>query len=174
MAGDGAEAQDDFGARLVTGDFDGDGRPDLAIGARGEDVAPFPGTSQGAVNVIYDSRHGLRTKGSQFLHQGKLGIPGESPEQDDEFGDELGASDFNRDGKADLVVGVPNETVPGGANPHAGTVVLVPGAHPGLRASLSRELDQSSPGIADAPEANDFFGMSVEPPSGNALINVFD
>ena len=174
MAGDGVEVDNAFGARLVAGDFNGDHRPDLAVGARGETVAGFPGSGQGAVNVIYSSRHGLRTMGSQFIDQGKLGIPGESPEQDDEFGDELAAADFNRDGSADLAIGVPNEAVPGAANPRAGAVDLLPGGHHGLRLSLSRELDQSSPGISDTPEANDFFGMSLEPPNGNALINVFD
>ncbi len=174
MAGDGAEVNDEFGARLVAGDFNGDGRPDLAVGARGESLASAPGSGQGAVNVVYSSGQGLGTKGSQFIDQGQLGIPGEVPEDNDEFGDELAAADFNRDGKADLAVGVPLETVPGSANKFAGAVDLIPGGRSRLRLGLSRQLDQASAGIRDRPQANDFFGLSLAPPDGNALINVFD
>lgn len=174
MAGDGAEVNDAFGARLVAGDFNGDGRPDLAIGARGESLASAPGSGQGAVNVVYGSPQGLGTKHSQFIDQGQLGILGEGPENDDEFGDELAAADFNRDGKADFAVGVPLETVPGSAHQFAGAVDLIPGGRSGLRLGLSRQLDQASRDIRDRPEAGDFFGLSLSPPDGNALINVFD
>jgi hypothetical protein len=47
----------------VKGDFNGDGKDDLAIGAPSEDVITEAGTipAAGAVNVIYGSSNGLST-----------------------------------------------------------------------------------------------------------------
>ena len=46
------ESSDHFGEALAAGDFDGDGRVDLAVGVPDEG---FEGTRVGAVNVIYGS-----------------------------------------------------------------------------------------------------------------------
>ena len=175
MAGDGAEVNDAFGARLAAGRFNAGPRIDLAIGARGEDVPPLPSTGEGAVNVLYGSDNGLRTNGSQFLHQGNLGIPGENPEQGDEFGDALGAGDFDGKGPDDLVVGVPLEDLPAvDANPNDGVIDLIPGGVGSLNPGSTREISQATPGVANAPEPNDFFGASLAPPDGAVLTNVFD
>ncbi|HEY0238126.1 MAG TPA: FG-GAP repeat protein, partial [Friedmanniella sp.] len=48
---------DRFGSAVASGDFDGDGYADLAVGHPGERVA---GASQaGAVTVLFGTRHGL-------------------------------------------------------------------------------------------------------------------
>ena len=67
-------------------DYNGDGFPDLAIGAPGEDVGSAFGA--GAVNVIYGSASGLTATGDQFWHQNVLGIEGASGPGDD-FGGEV-------------------------------------------------------------------------------------
>src|SRR5206468_4128448 len=56
-----SETADFFGFALSSGDFNGDGRDDLAIGVAGEDVQIGAGTitDAGAVNVIYGSSSGL-------------------------------------------------------------------------------------------------------------------
>ena len=54
-----ARADDLFGTSLAAGDFNGDGYDDLAIGA--------PGDEDGAVNVLYGSRTGLRTDGDRSV-----------------------------------------------------------------------------------------------------------
>jgi hypothetical protein len=77
------EADDRFGASLTVGDFDGDGRDDLAVGAVLEDIGAF--TDAGAVHVIYGDLNGLTSAGGQLLHQDSPGIKDTA-----ESGDQLG------------------------------------------------------------------------------------
>jgi hypothetical protein len=172
IAGDGIEGNELYGDALAAGRFNGDRKTDLAIGSRGENIGPV--FSAGAVVVLYGSSTGLETNGSQFLHQGALGIPGDAPGDDDEFGDALAAGNFGRSRQEDLAIGTPLDDVPNGDNNQDGTVDLVYGGRRGLRPSHGQEINQGSPGIADQPEANDFFGASLAPPEGNVLTNVFD
>ena len=76
---DEAEENDRFGSALTTGDFNGDGSADLAVGVPDEDVLGF--TNAGAMNVIYASSaagnlpnvlilDNLGVIGNQFWHQG--------------------------------------------------------------------------------------------------------
>ena len=57
-----AEAGDRLGESLATGDFDGDGFDDLAIGVPDEEVSGQ--RFAGAVNVLYGSSNGLSGSGS--------------------------------------------------------------------------------------------------------------
>lgn len=62
-----AEFSDAFGTVLASGDFNGDGYADLAVGVpfesvNGEDVA-------GSVNIIYGGPGGLTAAGNQLLNQ---------------------------------------------------------------------------------------------------------
>ena len=52
LLGDARETDDDFGTALASGDFNGDGFDDLAIGVPGEEVAGGA-TDQGVVQVIF-------------------------------------------------------------------------------------------------------------------------
>jgi hypothetical protein len=172
VAGDGLEVDDRFGETLVAGDFDGDRRGDLAVGLRAEDVVAGGNDTDGAVNVLYGTREGLRARGSQFLHQGMLA--GEQAEAHDEFGDALGAGDFDRNGRSDLAVGIPLEDVVAGTNDDDGAADVIYGGRFGLRPGRSQALNQSRPGIADVSERHDFFGAALAPPEGRILPNVFD
>jgi len=82
-----AEAGDLFGASLASGDFDGDGKDDLAMGVPGEDIGAVK--DAGAVSVLYGSESRLTAGGDQLWHQG-LGAVGGSAEAGDLFGDSLG------------------------------------------------------------------------------------
>ena len=75
-----------FGWALATGDFNGDGYDDLAVGASDEKV----GTAQyaGAVHIIYGSGSGLTATGNQMWSQDTIGIEGIA-EYIDYFGSEL-------------------------------------------------------------------------------------
>ena len=93
------EAPLDFaGAALATGDFDGDGRQDLAVGAFGNDAA---GQNAGRVYVV---------SGTQLLYSGVAGLELvgsvlSGAGLDAQAGEALAAGDINGDGLDDLVVG---------------------------------------------------------------------
>ena len=74
-----AEPQDAFGETLAAGDFNGDGRADLAIGAPGENNA------RGVVQVLNGSPSGLTASGNQLWSQDSPGIDGVA-EPGDSFG----------------------------------------------------------------------------------------
>ncbi|MFG1944315.1 hypothetical protein [Nonomuraea sp. NPDC048826] len=104
-----AEKWDAFGAALATGDFDGDGRDDLAIGVPGEGLTAGQRAmdyGDGALHVLHGTRNGLRGARSEMWTQRLL--KGE-PRYYDRFGTSLAAGDFDGDGNDDLAVGVPGE-----------------------------------------------------------------
>src|SRR5256885_154011 len=137
----------------VRGDFNGDGRGDLAVGVPSESLGSASET--GAVNVLYGGAGGLSASGNQFWRQNSPGILGTS-EGGDNFGYALAAGDFNGDGSDDVAVGVPIERV-GGVN-NAGAVNVLYGGAGGLSATGNQLWSQDSPAVLDAAEAHDGFG----------------
>ncbi|MFN3217346.1 MAG: FG-GAP repeat protein [Acidimicrobiales bacterium] len=68
-----------FGATLAGGDFDGDGRTDLAIGAPFADFFPNTGPRRpdvGLVGIVRGTVPGLRGLGAQLLSQGDFSLDG--------------------------------------------------------------------------------------------------
>jgi hypothetical protein len=149
------EQDDHFGFALATGDPNGDGYADLAIGVPGED-----GGAGGAA-VIYGSPTGLSATAlvDEFWSQDTLGMDS-GEEAGDEFGFSLTIGDFNRDGRDDLAAGVPNED---GIVPDQGAVHVVYGVPGGLSATTKADQLwlQDSPDIHGDAEAGDLFGWSV-------------
>ena len=106
------EKWDAFGSALAAGDFNGDGRDDLAIGVPGEDLSMLVrgmDYGDGAVNVIYGTKRGLSAIGSEIWTQDTPGIKGVA-RYSDRFGSALAAGDLNGDGDDELVIGVPGES----------------------------------------------------------------
>lgn len=101
------ELNANFGAALTSGDFDGDGYADLAIGAHQANVNGD--TYAGAVHVLYGRSSGLGALGSELITQDTPGFVASPAEPFDYFGWALAAGDFNGDGVDDLAVGTPFE-----------------------------------------------------------------
>lgn len=102
-----AEVGDGFGRSFATGDFNGDGIDDLAIGIPGDSDIDEP--DSGAVSILFGNPIGLIGAGAQFLHQNILAIG--AVEEDDGFGQSLATGDFDGDGFDDIAVGVPGEDI---------------------------------------------------------------
>ncbi len=152
-----AEAHDEFGQSLATGDFDGDGYDDVAVGIPGEAIGDR--ASAGAVQILFGSASGITGSGDQVLSQNTSGVS-ERAEVGDLFGWALASADFNDDGHDDLAVGVPGEGL-GSNTPSAGIVQAFSGSADGIDPATGRVLSQSTDGVAGAAEADDGFGASV-------------
>jgi hypothetical protein len=143
----GLSGGDGFGSALASGDFDRDGRADLAIGAPRDRAATV--SHAGGVNVLYGSSAGLTAVGDQWWSQDVL--PGD-PGAGDGFGQALAAGDFDGDGYADLAIAAPGDPLGPMAAP--GTVTVLSGAPAGLDGSAATVLDRSmtgAPYLVDTP-----------------------
>ena len=149
------EQDDLFGLALASGDFNGDGYEDLAVGAPYEDLGSA--TDAGAVIVFYGSATGPRAAGSQLWHQNISDIIGVA-ENTDFFGASLAGGDFNGDGYDDLAIGAPGESIYNTGV--AGVVHVLYGGSAGLRAAGNQLWDQKGlPGVG--PEYYDQFGKTL-------------
>ena len=181
-----AEDEDRFATALTSGDFDGDGHADLAVGVPTEDIGG--GVDAGAVNLVYGSASGLSNNGNQVWYQGTAGVGG-TAEESDQFGRAVAAGDFDGDGIDDLAVGVPFEDVEsGGAQGQAGAVNVLYGSSEGLTeiddlVLFEKEIETND-NFGEALAAGDFNGdgrddLAVGAPgefldtAGAGIVNVF-
>jgi hypothetical protein len=163
----GAPAKNEhFGRALAAGDFNADGRVDLAVGTPGERHG-FD-KNVGVVNIFYGSPTGLKSAGAQQFSQHELNG---AQEAGDQFGSELAAGDFDGDHRADLAVSAPFEDVPlssgGPAIQDVGNVTVIYGTPNGLRSAGSQilrkkptgtEINDAGGHFGDALAAGDFNG----------------
>jgi FG-GAP repeat len=143
-SGGAVEAGDSFGAALASGDFDGDGITDLAVGAPFEDVGSV--LDAGAVSVLFGTATGLSAGGVQFTQSPS------APEVGDQFGAALAAGDLDDDPADDLVIGAPFESVGGILN--AGIIHVAYGPGP---VAPAQQFGQP----VSAVEDDDTFGFSL-------------
>jgi hypothetical protein len=154
---------------LATGDFDGDGLDDLALGECREiadeniddPCGPESYAKGGGIHVLYGhpSSFGFRT---QTLNQDTVGVYGVA-EDGDRFGASLAVLDWNRDGRDDLIAGAPGEAIGSRARAGAATLLL---SHSGGVLDPSGEAtsvayNQGSPHVPGAAETGDAFGTAV-------------
>ncbi len=170
---DGVETDDYFAEALATGDFDGNGFVDAAVGVPGEDIESWDGLQviqdAGAVNIIYNSPVGLTDLDSQFWEQSDTGVA--ATEEGDAFGQVLAVGDFNGDSFDDLAIGVPQEDVEtaGGTITDTGAVIVLYGAPGALSANGSQLFTQQDlAAIGFSPQAYDYFGFALAAGDFNA------
>ncbi|HTQ37632.1 MAG TPA: hypothetical protein VMJ32_01315 [Pirellulales bacterium] len=141
----------EFGYSLTTGDFNGDGYADLAIGA------PFMTVNgvqkAGAVYVIFGSSNGLESSDPQIITQHAGGILG-TPSQGAAFGQALTTADFNLDGYADLAIGAPTA-------PRGGSVNVIYGDSTGLPSAGNQIWQPGIGGVKLSANIYDKFGWSL-------------
>ncbi|WXH29001.1 hypothetical protein WA016_02948 [Myxococcus stipitatus] len=153
---DASETGDRFGSALAAGDFNGDGFDELAVGVPFEAVDGM--ANVGAVNVLHGSLDGLTSAGNQLWVPGMEGVPG-SVTGEVLFGSALAAGDFNGDGRSELAIGAPGQTV--GLAAGAGAVTVLSGTVTGLVSTGAIAWTQDSAGISDVAEAGDGLGSAL-------------
>jgi hypothetical protein len=136
-----------FGSVVHAADLEGDGHPELLVGARLEDVG------------------GLVDAGAAYIFPGpSLGAPlrltSSAPGAGFRFGQSIQALDWNGDGVKDLAIGSPKALAAG--QPQAGVVEIFDGLTLGLLALLSSPAPQALAKFGYGLAAADFDGDGRE------------
>jgi hypothetical protein len=153
--GDPPEPGDFFGASLGSGDFDGDGRADLVIGCRLEDLVPGEIADAGHLFVVYGSSAGFDLARNQIWTENAIHGTGAS-EADDHFGWSFASGDFDHDGFDDLAISHPGEFQLVHAD---GAVTVIVGSPSGLTANRRHMLVSGYLGLpGDRDQSNRYFG----------------
>jgi hypothetical protein len=141
-----------FGVAVATGDFDGDDKTELAVGATN-------GLGGGSVQVVRGEPGAFH--GGQPIGQSTPGMPGREDSYC-AFGLVIAAGDVHGDGRDDLAVSDPSFDCHNSEQEFgAGVVMLLPGSSDGLTTSGNQLWRQSSPGVQGAARTGHVFGESL-------------
>jgi hypothetical protein len=160
--GTGADHSSEYGFSLAAGDFNGDGRDDLAVGIPYQDLpaGAYYIIDAGAVEILYGAPAGLiRRVTNDFWHQDRSGMM-DGYEENDRFGWSLAAGDFDGDGYQDLAVGIPYESI-NAVGDQAGAVQILYGSSEGITAARNWFVHQDTAGIEGVAEPQDNFGWAL-------------
>jgi hypothetical protein len=145
-----------YGLSLATGDFNGDGYDDLAMGD--PTIELNQPDDAGVVQVYYGGPAGITGDDSQIFTQDTLGIAGD-PGVSHQFGASVAGGDIDGDGLDDLVIGTPGDPVRGIVQ--AGTILVMDGSPSGLQPVGSVRIGQAAPGVPGNPTRYGSFGTAV-------------
>lgn len=150
-----------FDLALASGDFDGDGFHDLAMGSQAVTLSPSL-SSAGAVFVVYGSTYGLTTsfKAPQMWTEDSTDIAGTAA-QNDRFGWAVAAGGYGSGNglQDDLVIGVPDQQV--GSATTAGAINVIYGSTTGLNAANNRVIHQNNTNVPGTAAQFDRFGRAL-------------
>ena len=135
------ETGDGYGHSLATGDVDGDGYDELAVGIPYENTGDASGgnttTDGGRISLIYGSNSGLTAAGADIYHASDLAAVS-SDQTQGYFGADVTMGDFNGDGYDDLACGAY------GWSSFTGAVGVFPGSATGINEAWGYFLDGST------------------------------
>ncbi|WP_169744417.1 FG-GAP and VCBS repeat-containing protein [Spirillospora albida] len=140
-----------LGGAAAAGDLNGDGKADLVL-ERYLNDDPV----KGSIAIRLGTATGFGA--ARNITQDTSGVPGAAA-KGDRFGAALAIGDLNRDGKADLAVGAPGQTV--GKAVEAGRVTVLRGAKGGITTTAAQLFTQATAGIPGAAEKYDNFGAEL-------------
>ncbi len=162
-----------LGSTVRTGDVNGDGRPDLVMGASGGDGPSGTRTDAGEVAILLgaspspfvDGTRDLRTTppdaviyGPSYEFEDADAIANSSTNERGVMGSVVAIGDLSGDGTADLAIQLPLGRGPGSARTGAGEVAIVFGGSP---FPASRDLDTGIPARVYGGAANDQAGGAL-------------
>jgi hypothetical protein len=146
---------------IAVGEVTGDRYPDVVVGRAYDRYAldrrkPYVGS--GRVLLLRGSAAGPRS--AVGVTQDSPGVPGRG-EYGDFFGQAVAVVDVNRNGRSEVVVGVPGKDVGSAAIRDAGSIVVLRVGPSAFRHHGNRVLTQASPGVPGSVGKRHGFGWDV-------------
>lgn len=139
---------------MISGDFDGDGRDEIAVA---DYYGTIGGLSQAGSVYVFD-----RASNGTWSLQGQIRAGDDYPgaaQAGGNFGNSLAAGDFNADGFGDLAIGIRGQIVGGFAD--AGAVMVVYGTSNGIGPVGARIFNRINDGLAFSPADTDRYGRAL-------------